>query len=123
MKELLSEWRKYITEVRYSGNQGDRQKEVVEAMLKELGLVGDENTDKATYAYTYTLRSVAKNQNLNDKQRAALEDPRFKKATGMFMEFKKELEGQDADPEIIFETATMLTKEAGNRLSDEDDLG
>ena len=111
------------TEVRYSGNQLERRDEVVKAMLKELGLDGNENTDKATYGYTYTLRAVAKGQNLNDKQTAVLKDPRFAAATGMFMEFKKELEGQDADPEIIFETATMLTKEAGRRLSDEDDLG
>ena len=123
MKELLTEWRKYITEATYKGTQLESRDEVVKAMLKELGLDGNENTDKQTYGYTYTLRAVAKNQNLNDKQRAALEDPRFKKATGMFMEFKKELEGQDADPEIIFDTATMLTKEAGRRLSDEDDLG
>ena len=35
MKELLSEWRKYIAEASFSGNQGDRQEEVVEAILKE----------------------------------------------------------------------------------------
>jgi uncharacterized protein (DUF697 family) len=118
-EEIMNE----INEVRYSGNQLERRDEVVKAMLEELGLDGNENTDKATYGYTYTLRSVAKNQNLNDKQLAALKDPRFAATTKMFMEFKKELEAQDADPEIIFDTATMLTKEAGNRLSDEDDLG
>ena len=123
MKELLSEWRKYIAEVRYSGNQGDRQKEVVEAMLKELGLDGDENTDKTTYQYTYALRSVAQGKDLNDRQKAMLGDERFKEATGLFMKLKSELEGQDADPQIILDAATMLTKEAGRRLSDDDDWG
>ena len=123
MKELLTEWRKYITEVTYKGNQLERRDEVVKAMLKELGLDGNEMTDKQTYGYTYTLRAVAKGQNLNDKQTAVLKDPRFAAATGAFMELKKELEEQDADPEIILDAATMLTKEAGRRLSDEDDLG
>ena len=42
----------------------------------------------------------------------------------MHLEFKrKELEDQDADPEIILDAATMLTKEAGRRLPDDDDFG
>ena len=123
MKELLSEWRKYITEARYSGNQLERRDETVKAILKELGLDSNEDTDRATYGYTYTLRSVAQGRDLNDKQTSVLKDPRFAAATGAFMELKKELEDQDADPEIILDAATMLTKEAGRRLPDDDDFG
>ena len=123
MKELLSEWRKYITEARYSGNQLERRDETVRAILKMLGLDSNEETDKTTYQYTYALRTVAQGKDLNDRQKAMLGDERFEKATGLFMKLKSELEGQDADPEIILDAATMLTKEAGRRLPDEDDLG
>ncbi len=129
MKELLSEWRKYITEVTYKGNQLKRRDDVVGAILKELGLDKEEMTDKTTYQYTYALRSVAQGKDLGSSQKAMLGDDRFEKATGMFMEFKKELEayrgpkGQKADPQIILDAATMLTKEAGRRLPDEDDWG
>jgi len=123
MKELLSEWRKYITEARYSGNQLERRDETVKALLKMLGLDSNEETDKTTYQYTYALRTVAQGRDLGDRQKAMLADDRFKEATGEFMKLKSELEEQDADPEIILDAATMLTKEAGRRLPDEDDLG
>lgn len=69
MKELLSEWRKYITEVTYKGNQLERRDEVVKAILKELGLDKEEMTDKETYQYTYVLRAVALGKTLSDGQR------------------------------------------------------
>ncbi len=123
MKELLSEWRKYITEVTYKGNQLERRDEVVKAILKELGLDSNEETDKTTYQYTYALRSVAQGKPLGDGQKAMLSDERFKAVTGEFMKFKKELEDQNADEQIAVEAAQMLTKEAGRRLPDEDDWG
>ena len=123
MKELLSEWRKYITEASFSGNQLERRDETVKAILKMLGLDSNEETDKATYQYTYALRTVAQGRDLGDAGKAMLADERFEKSTGLFMKLKSELEEQDADPEIILDAATMLTKEAGNRLPDEDDLG
>jgi|TARA_R100000458_G_C8169175_1_gene170300 hypothetical protein len=123
MKELLSEWRKYITEARYSGNQLERRDETVKALLKILGLDSNEETDKTTYQYTYALRTVAQGRDLGDRQKAMLADDRFKEATGVFMKLKSELEEQDADPEIILDAATMLTKEAGRRLPDDDDFG
>mgnify|MGYP001249514995 FL=1 len=123
MKELLSEWRKYITEARYSGNQLERRDETVKALLKMLGLDSNEETDKTTYQYTYALRTVAQGRDLGDRQKAMLGDDRFKEATGVFMKLKSELEEQDADPEIILDAATMLTKEAGRRLPDDDDFG
>ena len=123
MKELLSEWRKYITEARYSGNQLERRDETVKAILKMLGLDSNEETDKTTYQYTYALRTVAQGRDLGDRQKAMLADDRFKEATGVFMKLKSELEEQDADPEIILDAATMLTKEAGRRLPDDDDFG
>ncbi len=123
MKELLSEWRKYIAEVRYSGNQLERRDETVKALLKMLGLDSNEETDKTTYQYTYALRSVAQGKDLNDRQKAMLGDDRFKEATCVFMKLKSELEGQDADPQIILDAATMLTKESGRRLPDDDDWG
>jgi hypothetical protein len=123
MKELLSEWRKYITEARYSGNQLERRDETVKALLKMLGLDSNEETDKTTYQYTYALRTVAQGRDLGDRQKAMLADDRFKEATGVFMKLKSELEEQDADPEIILDAATMLTKEAGRRLPDDDDFG
>ena len=123
MKELLSEWRKYITEASFSGNQLERRNETVKAILKELGLNSEKETDKATYQYTYALRAVAQGRDIGDAGKAMLADERFEKSTGLFMKLKSELEEQDADPEIILDAATMLTKEAGNRLPDEDDLG
>lgn len=123
MKELLSEWRKYITEASFSGNQLERRDETVKAILKMLGLDSNEETDKATYQYTYALRAVAQGRDIGDAGKAMLADDRFKAATGEFMKLKSELEEQDADPEIILDAATMLTKEAGRRLPDEDDLG
>ena len=123
MKELLSEWRKYITEAEFTGDQLGQRNKTVQAILDMLGLDGDENTDKTTYQYTYALRSVAQGKDLNDRQKAMLGDERFKEATGLFMKLKSELEGQDADPQIILDAATMLTKEAGRRLSDDDDWG
>ena len=123
MKELLTEWRKYITEAKYSGNQLERRDETVKALLKMLGLDSNEETDKTTYQYTYALRAVAQGKDLNDRQKAMLGDDRFKEATGVFMKLKSELEGQDADPQIILDAATMLTKESGRRLPDDDDWG
>ena len=123
MKELLSEWRKYITEARFSGNQLERRDETVKAILKMLGLDSNEETDKATYQYTYALRAVAQGRDIGDAGKAMLADDRFKAATGEFMKLKSELEEQDADPEIILDAATMLTKEAGRRLPDDDDFG
>ena len=123
MKELLSEWRKYITEAEFVGDQDKRRDETVKAILKMLGLDSNEETDKTTYQYTYALRSVAQGKNLGDGQKAMLGDDRFKEATGVFMKLKSELEGQDADPQIILDAATMLTKEAGRRLPDDDDWG
>ena len=123
MKELLSEWRKYITEVTYKGNQLERRDEVVKAILQELGLDKEEMTDKETYQYTYALRAVALGKTLSDGQKAMLSDERFKAATGAFMGFKKELEDQNADEQIAVEAAQMLTKESGRRLPDEDDWG
>ena len=82
-----------------------------------------EETDKTTYQYTYALRTVAQGRDLGDRQKAMLADDRFKEATGVFMKLKSELEEQDADPEIILDAATMLTKEAGRRLPDDDDFG
>ena len=123
MKELLSEWRKYITEASFSGNQLERRDETVKAILKMLGLDSNEETDKTTYQYTYALRTVAQGRDLGDRQKAMLADDRFKEATGVFMKLKSELEEQDADPEIILDAATMLTKEAGRRLPDDDDFG
>ena len=123
MKELLSEWRKYITEASFSGNQLQRRDETVKAILKMLGLDSNEETDKATYQYTYALRAVAQGRDIGDAGKAMLANDRFKAATGEFMKLKSELEEQDADPEIILDAATMLTKEAGRRLPDDDDLG
>ena len=123
MKELLSEWRKYITEASFSGNQLERRDETVKAILKMLGLDSNKETDKATYQYTYALRAVAQGRDTDERVQAMLADERFEKSTGLFMKLKSELEEQDADPEIILDAATMLTKEAGNRLPDEDDLG
>ena len=123
MKELLSEWRKYITEASFSGNQLERRDETVKAILKMLGLDSNEETDKATYQYTYALRAVAQGRDIGDAGKAMLANDRFKAATGEFMKLKSELEEQDADPEIILDAATMLTKEAGRRLPDDDDLG
>ena len=123
MKELLSEWRKYITEASFSGNQLERRNETVKAILEMLGLDSNKETDKATYQYTYALRTVAQGRDLGDRQKAMLGDDRFKEATGVFMKLKSELEEQDADPEIILDAATMLTKEAGRRLPDDDDFG
>ena len=123
MKELLSEWRKYITEASFSGNQLERRDETVKAILKMLGLDSNKETDKATYQYTYALRAVAQGRDIGDAGKAMLANDRFKAATGEFMKLKSELEEQDADPEIILDAATMLTKEAGRRLPDEDDLG
>ena len=123
MKELLSEWRKYITEAEFVGDQDKRRDATVEAILDMLGLDSNEETDKTTYQYTYALRSVAQGKDLNDRQKAMLGDDRFKKATGLFMKLKSELEGQKADPQIILDAATMLTKEAGRRLPDDDDWG
>ena len=123
MKELLTEWRKYITEAKFVGDQDKRRDATVEAILDVLGLDTNEETDKTTYQYTYALRSVAQGKDLNDRQKAMLGDDRFKEATGVFMKLKSELEEQDADPEIILDAATMLTKEAGRRLPDDDDFG
>ena len=123
MKELLTEWRKYITEASFSGNQLERRDETVKAILKMLGLDSNEETDKATYQYTYALRAVAQGRDIGDAGKAMLANDRFKAATGEFMKLKSELEEQDADPEIILDAATMLTKEAGRRLPDDDDLG
>ena len=123
MKELLSEWRKYITEATTTGNQLERRDETVKAILRVLGLDSNEMTDKTTYQYTYALRAVAQGKDLGDGQKAMLGDDRFKEATGVFMKLKSELEGQKADPQVILDAATMLTKEAGRRLPDEDDWG
>jgi hypothetical protein len=111
------------TEAKYSGNQLERRDETVKAILKQLGLDSNEMTDKTTYQYTYALRSAAQGKDLNDRQKAMLGDERFKESTGLFMKLKSELEGQDADPQIILDAATMLTKESGRRLPDDDDWG
>ena len=85
MKELLSEWRKYITEASFSGNQLERRDETVKAILKMLGLDSNKETDKATYQYTYALRAVAQGRDTDERVQAMLADKRFEKSTGLFM--------------------------------------
>ena len=123
MKNLLTEWRKYIAEASYKGNQLERRDEVVNMILTQLGLDSNEMTDLETYQYTYALRAIAQGKALDDARRAMIESERFAAATTAFMELKKELEDQEADSQIIIDAAEMLTKESGRRLPDEDDLG
>ena len=48
MKNLLTEWRKYIAEASYKGNQLERRDEVVNMILTQLGLDSNEMTDLET---------------------------------------------------------------------------
>ena len=123
MKNLLTEWRKYIAVASYKGNQLERRDEVVNMILTQLGLDSNEMMDLETYQYTYALRAIAQGKALNDVRRAMIESDRFAAATAAFMGLKKELEDQEADSQIIVDAAEMLTKESGRRLPDEDDLG
>ena len=77
MKNLLTEWRKYIAEASYKGNQLERRDEVVNMILTQLGLDSYGMTDLETYQYTYALRAIAQGKALNDVRRAMIESDRF----------------------------------------------